>query len=449
MNNKKKFLLVHPEISRTKYNFAGVIDNEPLELEYISAMLKEYGYLVEIWDGQVEKTSLKQKLKEYMPHYLYVCGRTRQENFMKEYCQEAKKLSSSIVTIVGGIHVQFNYKRFYTDYVDYILTTFDIFKLLDIIQEKTLSAIDGICYKQNGSWLKNNDCVCEIQKLPQPDRTYFYEHTDRYRYLELLPCAHVRTSYSCLGSCTFCYRHRLNGGVYTSRDIEDVVHEIKNINCDNIYIIDDDFLVDPKRIRQFTRLIKENNIHKKYVCYGRADFIVHNEELIKELKEIGFYYILVGIEAIEEQYLKSYNKRSHVDDNALAIKILNEAGINMMGMFIVDLSYAVRDFRNLYRWIKKHQLKHTAISLFTPELSSDLYESYKDRIISDNPEHWDYLHLVAKPEKLSIQAYYFHYHILLIKLFLRGKRQGIYDFMDYGYYIKSMIKNIFRFGGEL
>ena len=46
---KNKFLLVHPEISRTKYNFAGVIDNEPLELEYIYAMLKNEGYEPDIW----------------------------------------------------------------------------------------------------------------------------------------------------------------------------------------------------------------------------------------------------------------------------------------------------------------------------------------------------------------------------------------------------------------
>ena len=40
MEDNRRFLLVHPEISRTKYNFAGIIDNEPLELEYIYAMLK-------------------------------------------------------------------------------------------------------------------------------------------------------------------------------------------------------------------------------------------------------------------------------------------------------------------------------------------------------------------------------------------------------------------------
>jgi radical SAM superfamily enzyme YgiQ (UPF0313 family) len=321
MKNERKFLLVHPEISRTKYNFAGIIENESLELEYISAMLKGYGYSVEIWDGQVEKISLKQKLQEYMPHYLYVCGRTRQENFMKEYCLAAKNMSSSIVTIVGGVHVQFNYKRFYTDYIDYILTTFNIFKIMDIVEGKPLCDIEGICYKEKDNWIENKGCIFDIKDLPRPDRTYFYAHKDRYRYLELLPCAHVRTSYSCPNACTFCYRHHLNGGIYTARDIKDVVDEIKDINCENIYIIDDDFLVDPKRIRQFIDLIKENNIHKKYVCYGRADFIVHNEELIKELKEIGFYYILVGLEAIEEKYLENYNKRSHVDYNALAVEI--------------------------------------------------------------------------------------------------------------------------------
>ena len=30
MEKNKTVLLVHPEISRTKYNFAGIIDNEPL-----------------------------------------------------------------------------------------------------------------------------------------------------------------------------------------------------------------------------------------------------------------------------------------------------------------------------------------------------------------------------------------------------------------------------------
>ena len=41
--NNLNILLIHPEISRTKYNFVGVIENECLELEYISSLMKENG----------------------------------------------------------------------------------------------------------------------------------------------------------------------------------------------------------------------------------------------------------------------------------------------------------------------------------------------------------------------------------------------------------------------
>ena len=119
MEENKRVLLVHPEISRTKYNFAGVIDNEPLELEYICTVLKENGYEPYIWDGQVEKKPFAERLKEIMPLVVYVCGRTRQELFMKEYCRAAKELGC--ITMIGGLHAQLNFKRFFCEYIDYVL----------------------------------------------------------------------------------------------------------------------------------------------------------------------------------------------------------------------------------------------------------------------------------------------------------------------------------------
>ena len=114
-------LLVHPEISRTKYNFVGIIENECLELEYIYAILKEKGYSVHLYDGQVEQQTVEEKIKKCNPDVVYVCGRTRQENFMLEYCKTAKRNNKDIITIIGGLHAQLCYKRMYKDYVDYIL----------------------------------------------------------------------------------------------------------------------------------------------------------------------------------------------------------------------------------------------------------------------------------------------------------------------------------------
>jgi len=451
MKNKKlTFLLIHPEISRTKYNFVGVIENECLELEYISSVLKERDYNVYIYDGQVEKIDVKTKIKKIKPDVVYVCGRTRQENFMLEYCEEAKKFNKDILTIIGGLHAQLSYERMYKDYVDYILTTFDVFKIFDMVdysinkKKIKLEIVDGICYKKDDEWRKNESKPFDINLLPLPDRTYFYEHPNNYRYLELEHSAWLRTAYCCPYRCKFCHRNRMNCGKYVYRDIEDVVNEILEITTDNIYIVDDDFLFNKERLKKFVSLIKKKKINKKYICYGRSDFIAQNEDLMRELKEIGLYYVLVGLEAINDNNLNSYNKNSNVNNNVKSIDICNKLGINIMGMFIVDLDFATKDFKELYKWIKKHNLKHVAISIFTPEFGIETYDMYKDKLITDNPSHWDYLHVVAKPTKMSVKSYYLNYYLLLIKLFLKAKREGVYDFIDYGDYIKSFIVNIFK-----
>lgn len=448
--NNLSILLIHPEISRTKYNFVGVIENECLELEYISTILKEEGHHVYMYDGQIENTGVSQALRRYKPDLVYVCGRTRQENFMLEYCMEAKKFNQDTITVIGGLHAQLCYERMYKDYVDYILITFDIFKLIDIIhysifhQEIDITQVENICYKQEGQWFKNKTRPFEITNLPLPDRTYFYEHPGNYRYLELEHAAWVRTAYCCPYHCKFCHRNKMNEGKYVARDIEDVVSEIESIQSENIYIVDDDFLFNIERLNRFVQLIEERNIKKNYICYGRSDFIAKNRSIMEKLKKIGLYYVLVGLEAINDQTLAEYNKHSTIQNNIESIAMCNELGINIMGMFIIDFNFMPKDFNNLYRWIKKNKLKHVAISLFTPEFATEVYEEFKDRIITDNPSHWDYLHLVATPANISVKHYYFCYYKLLIKLFVRAKRQGVYDFIDYGDYIKSFFSNIFK-----
>ena len=443
MKTNNRVLLVHPEISRNKYNFAGVIDNEPLELEYISALLKERGYAPEIWDGQVEKQKFADRLRAVKPFAVYVCGRTRQENFMKEYCAAAK--AAGCITMVGGLHVQLNYSRFFSEDIDWILTSFDIFHIAEILSGS--EPAHSVCLRHEGKWIIKPAQPFDISRLPRPDRSYFYAHTDRYRYLELLPCAHVRSAYCCPFRCKFCARNQMNCGTYTIRPIEDVVDEIASIQCDNIYFIDDDFLFDRKRIERFIALIRQRGIRKKYVCYGRADFVAANPDLMRQLKDIGFYYVLTGLEAADGRHLKAYNKKTGTQTNAEAVRILNETGINMMGMFIVDLDFRRADFFSIYKWIRRHDLKHTAISIYTPEMSSEQFADYRSRLITTDPGQWDYLHVVAKPSNMSVKRYYFYYHILVVMLFLKGKRDGIYDFLDYGFYIRSMVKNLFRFGG--
>lgn len=542
-----RVLLANPETSRSFYDFAGIIDDEPYELECLQAHLADRGIESEIWDGQFDKDFRKAFLS-YKPDFVYFCGRTRQENFIKEYCEFCKscyftepeenagngknrsqdvgqeagdasarmsgkrgfwagiyqklkrkkyfgiplkfdndedtkypdiientsenKSSSApkqVITIVGGIHAQNCPERFREEYIDYIVSTFDPEALSGIIEGKDPKKIPGISWKVPAAggtagrnsgitaantaktsetvWVSNEKVPYDIKTMPWADRSNFHKYGAKYCYLELRPIAVIRTAYSCPYSCAFCYRNRLNCHRYTARDIGDVVDEIESIDCENIYIIDDDFLVNIHRLERFIELIETRNIHKKYVCFGRADFIAKYPHVIRKLAKIGFYYILTGLEYIENRRLNDTDKRNDVNTNVRALRTCREFGINMMGMFITDLDFTRHDFSNLYKWIRHFDLKHVAISIYTPEMCLENFEQYRDRLITDDPSEWDYLHVVAKPEKLSVRKYYFYYHILLIRLFLRAKRQGVYDFMDYKAFIKSFLKNLFRFGG--
>lgn len=445
---KLTFLLIHPEISRTRYNFVGVIENECLELEYISAMLKKEGHKVVLYDAQVETFGVGPAIQETQADVVYLCGRARQENFMLEYCEYAKECGA--VTIIGGLHAQLCYERMYRPYVDFILTTFDIYQILDIVEyavyheEKALARLAGVCCQREGTWHYTAGEPFDIRRLPRPDRSYFDAFPQRYQYLELGHAAWVRTAYGCPYRCTFCHRNRMNMGQLSCRDIDDVADEIAQIHSDNIYIVDDDFLYDTDRLNRFVDRIKKRRIHKNYICYGRADFIAKNPDMMKKLKEIGLYYVLVGLEAVADVYLERYEKHSNVNDNVQSVLICNELGIHIMGMFIIDPGFRGKDFVALYRWIREHQVRNVALSIFTPELCTPIYEQYRNRMITDNPSHFDYLHLVIRPDHMRVGSFYFHYYILLIRLFLKAKREGVYDFIDYGDYIKSFVGNILR-----
>ena len=43
------------------------------------------------------------------------------------------------------------------------------------------------------------------------------------------------------------------------------------------------------------------------------------------------------------------------------------------------------DFRDISRWVRRHKLKHAAISIFTPEMSSELFEEYRSRLVTRDP----------------------------------------------------------------
>lgn len=446
----QKVLLINPEESRTIWTLSGIIDDEPLDLEMIYTVLKNDNIDVKIFDVQRDAPKkISEVLKEYRPTITYVNGVVKQVPFIKEYNKLIKNFDNSIKTIVGGNYAEYNYADLFSDDLDYIARSYDPFVIKYIVKysegEKIdLSELNGLCYRESKKWIINDIKPVDIDKLPIIDREFFENYKETFKYLDIKPVAHVRTAYSCLNKCEFCYRTMLNCGKYTERTIESVVEEIKNIECENIYIIDDNFLTNRERILKFIELIKKNNINKKFISYGRVDFIIKNEDIIKQLKEIGWTYLLVGIEAANNKYLGKYNKLISISDSEMCINMLEKIGIRCMGMMIIDLDFTSEDFKNIYNWIKRVGLRRFAMSIYTPLPGSKLYEKYKDRIIVKDLTKFDFIHVVAKPTNMSVLRFYWNYYILVIKLFNLANKYGTYDYLDINKWKKAYTKFLFK-----
>ena len=412
-----------------------VIDLEPLELEYLYTVARQEACRCEIYDQLFDKRGICHVLNSFQPDIVAISGYITQVKVMLDCAVKVKEFNPHAVVVMGGVHAELNYKDFYTDNADYIIHSGGLEVFRKIVKAggnlEMLENERGLCFRNTeNEWVENQKEALDPNLLPVPDRSHFNRNKANYRYLGYSPCAIVKTSYSCPYKCSFCYCRNLNGGMYAVRDIEKVIEEIKGIDCENIHIVDDTFLVDRKRIEKFIALVKENHIEKNFVIYSRADFVVENEDLIEKLGTVGVRGIITGLEAISDDKLDAYEKRSSSRINAKCVEVLNKYNIDCLALFIIDTDATVKDFRSLFGWIRKMNLKYSSVSIFTPIPGTGEYDKYKDKLTSNNLELWDFLHLVLEPGNLSRKQFYLEYYKLFIKLFILGRKKGIYDFVN-------------------
>jgi len=209
----------------------------------------------------------------------------------------------------------------------------------------------------------------------------------------------------------------VTGGSYFERPLDSVIAELKTIPERDIYIVDDNFLVSRQRVLEFCQRLEDAGINKRFLIYGRADFIAQNRDVVSRFKDVGLRAVIVGLESCVGGELDSYKKNSDVQTNECAVQVLAENSVDCYATLILGMDWSESEFTNLGRWLRKLKLTFVNLQPFTPLPGTEMLARYQSRLIVPRScyEKWDLAHLVLAPEKMSVSRYYWN----IIKLYRR------------------------------
>ncbi|ATW25037.1 B12-binding domain-containing radical SAM protein [Candidatus Formimonas warabiya] len=420
-----KILLIRPRPHRDTIGLQSIMVCEPLELEYLAAAVRD-SHQVDLVDMILEKKPLQFFIQKYRPQVVGLTAYISHIGVVKDYARIIKDTDPHIRVIVGGVHADVVPEDFLDPHIDWILSGGGAAAFRRLMDQGA----------ENTPALGEEKIIKGDAEIPAffPDRRITAPYRHRYYYIYHRPCALLKTSYGCPFSCTFCFCRQITRGNYFTRDLDGVIEEVKEIAEPEIYIVDDNFLVDRDRVNRFCDLLEQHQIQKRFLIYGRADFIAGNEKLMARFAQLGLRAVIVGVESPNPEELKQYDKKSGVEVHERAIKVLAQYGIDCYATLILGLDWDDRDFRRLYQWLKKQRLRFINLQPLTPLPGTDLYAQYRDQWLVPRArcEQWDLANLVLKPSRISPRRYYFNILKVYFLITLNGGAVG--QNLKYGFY---------------
>ncbi|MDE6530827.1 MAG: radical SAM protein [Lachnospiraceae bacterium] len=363
-------------------------------------------------------------------------------DYIKGRAGQLKKKFKDITIMVGGPEAELNYKDFCTDDIDLVYHDNGLQTLKNMwesnLKEEVLEEQSGICYKRENEWIIKEKGKPVNGFIVKPDRTEFYRGLKKNYIFLKGKYAISKASFSCPFHCSFCYCTKMNSGIYTERDIDEVIEEVESIDHDKIWFVDDTFFFHKERVKLFCEKIIEKGIKKQFMAYARADFIAKNPDILPLAYRAGFRDLLIGLEAVNDEQLKEYNKQTSKNDNILAIKHCHENNIVCNGLFVISHKSTKQDFRKLFDFIKENNLLWPLFGIFTPYKGTDAYEQYKDQLINFKAKNRDGLHVTIPPEHMSafmFQMRFYWLHVLTYpKVMVRTLFHSAYDTKKKGWF---------------
>lgn len=218
------------------------------------------------------------------------------------------------------------------------------------------------------------------------------------------PCASIEFTRGCPWDCSFCSAWTFYGRNYRQLSPEIAAEDLASIREPGAFIVDDVAFIHSDHGLALAREIEKRNIRKQYYLETRGDVLLRNKEIFRMWKRLGLKYMFLGLEAIDDEGLKSHRKRITVKKNIEALECARELHIHAAVNIIADPSWDERHFEAVREWaLSVPEIVHITVN--TPYPGTETWVTESRNFATRDYRLFDVQHAVL-PTKLPLERFY-------------------------------------------
>jgi hopanoid C-3 methylase len=400
-----RVLLVHPSALMYSEIFLRL---EPLGLERVATALLADGHDVRLIDLQVyDRNELGRQLAEFRPEAVgFSLNYLANVPEVVDLAKWIKVVLPGCTVFAGGHSVSFVAEQVLghaEGAIDVILKgegETGAPALLAALPDRAFAQVPGAVTLDGPgrppAMLHTLDDHLPARHLGGRRRKYFIGVMD--------PAASIEFTRGCPWDCSFCSAWTFYGRSYRRLSPEAAVEDMARIQEPGVFIVDDVAFIKAEEGDEIARQLERRRIHKEYYLETRCDVLVRNEEVFRRWRRLGLSYMFLGLEALDEEGLKAFRKRTTPKVNNEALELARSMGLMVAINIIADPDWDEARFAFVREWAMSVP-EIVNITVQTPYPGTETWLTESRRLTTLDYRLFDVQHAVL-PTRLPLHRFY-------------------------------------------
>lgn len=352
-----RITLIKPNIGRREHSlYVDDASMEPLQLGILAALTPDDIEVV-MYDDRLESIPYEEET-DLVAITVETFTARRSYEIADEYRKRGVKV------IMGGIHVKL---------------------LPEEVREHADSIMIGDAESEWGNMIQDlrrgelkPEYICKSVAVPQKG---IMTRRDIFKGKKYMPVTLLQFSRGCNFNCKYCASSVYFQQHHYTRDVDEVVAEIKAQKRKLLFFVDDNIVANKEKAKELFRALIPLKI--RWVSQGSIDML-DDEELMKLMIKSGCLGLVIGFESIRpdsiENMRKGVNRKFVKDNYKEAIEKLRHYGLQTWAAFTIGHDTdTLESIRATYEFARRNKFTFAAYNILMPYPGTPLYDELKSQ----------------------------------------------------------------------